>query len=181
MSGHRPRQGPMRRLFISLPVAAIIAAGAVAALQAGATASTAMLPHSDPGQAAAASQADPPGISFTTTMTSYTAISVTPGGLSPGDGYVLAGRVTRHGTADGLSTAQCTYTVTKGPVLRICTVDYALANGLILTSGYIDGPGKGAPVTLVIDGGTGAFKDARGYGNLQPTKTGSTVTLQLTS
>ena len=184
MSGHRPRRGPMRRLFISLPVAAIIAAGAVAALQTGATASTAMLPHSDsggPGQGAAASQADPPGISFTTTMTSYTAISVTPGGLSPGDGYVLAGRVTRHGTAAGLSTAQCTYTVTKGPVLRICTVDYALANGLILTSGYIDGAGKGAPVTLVIDGGTGAFKDARGYGNLQPTSTGSNVTLQLTS
>ena len=89
-------------------------------------------------------------------------------------------RVTRHGTADGLSTAQCTYTITKGLVLRICTVDYALANGLIVTSGYIDGPGKGAPVTLVVDGGTGAFKNARGYGHLQPTSTGSNVTLYLT-
>ena len=113
-------------------------------------------------------------------MISYTAIDVAPAGLSPGDEYVLAGRVTRHGTADGLSTAQCTYTITKGPVLRICTVDYALANGLIVTSGYIDGPGKGAPVTLVVDGGTGAFTNARGYGHLQPTSTGSNVTLYLT-
>jgi len=183
MSGHLPGRGPMRKLFISLPAAAVIAVGAVAALQTSATASTAV-PHPDPGgavpAAAAPTQGNPPDISFTTTMTSYTAIDVTPAGLSPGDGYVLAGRVTRHGTADGLSTAQCTYTVTKGPVLRICTVDYALANGLIVTSGYIDGPGKGAAVTLIVDGGTGAFKDARGYGTLQPTSTGSNVTLYLT-
>ena len=91
-----------------------------------------------------------------------------------------AGRVTRHGAADGLSTAQCTYTITKGPVLRLCTVDYALDNGLITTGGYIDGPGKSAPVTLVVNGGTGAFAGARGYGRLQPTSTGSTVTLYLT-
>lgn len=113
-------------------------------------------------------------------MTSCTAIDVAPAGLSPGDGYVLAGQVTRDGTADGLSTAQCTSTSTKGPVLRICTVDYALANGLIVTSGYIHGPGEGAPVTLVVDGGTGVFKNARGHGNLQPTSTGSNVTLYLT-
>lgn len=173
----------MRKLFASLSAAPIIAAGAVAAAQTGATASTAM-PLPDPGgagtAAAASSQGNPPDISFTTTMTSYTAIDVAPAGLSPGDEYVLAGRVTRHGTADGLSTAQCTYTITKGPVLRICTVDYALANGLIVTSGYIDGPGKGAPVTLAVDGGTGAFANARGYGHLQPTSTGSNVTLYLT-
>ena len=130
--------------------------------------------------AAASSRGNSPDISFTTKMTSYTAINVTPAGLSPGDGYVLAGQITRNGTADGLSTAQCTYTVTKGPVLRICTVDYALANGLIVTSGYIHGPGKDAPVTLVVDGGTGAFANARGYGYLQPTSTGSNVTLHLT-
>jgi hypothetical protein len=64
-------------------------------------------------------------------------------------------------------------------VLRVCTVDYALANGLIVTSGYINGPGKDAPVTLVIDGGTGAYAGARGYGTLQPTATGSNVTLHL--
>lgn len=173
----------MRKLFASLSAAAIVAACAVAAAQTSATASTAM-PLPDPGgagpAAAASSQGNPPDISFSTTMISYTAIDVAPGGLSPGDEYVLAGRVTRHGTADGLSTAQCTYTITKGLVLRICTVDYALANGLIVTSGYIDGPGKGAPVTLVVDGGTGAFKNARGYGHLQPTSTGSNVTLYLT-
>jgi hypothetical protein len=173
----------MRKLFASLSAAAIIAAGAVAAAQTGATASTAMLVP-DPGgpgpAAAASSQGNPPDISFSTTMISYTAIDVAPAGPSPGDEYVLAGRVTRHGTADGLSTAQCTYTITKGPVLRICTVDYALANGLIVTSGYIRGPGKGAPVTLVVDGGTGAFANARGYGHLQPTSTGSNVTLYLT-
>ena len=113
-------------------------------------------------------------------MISYQAIDVAPAGLSPGDGYVIAGRVSRTGAADGLSTAQCTYTVTKGPVLRICTVDYALNNGLTVTSGYINGSASGAPVTLVVDGGTGAFKDARGYGKLQPTSTGSDVTLYLT-
>ena len=113
-------------------------------------------------------------------MISYTPIDVAPAGLSPGDGYVLAGRITRHGEADGLSTAQCTYTITAGPVLRVCTVDYALDNGLIITSGYIDGPGKSAPVTLVVNGGTGTFAAVRGYGRLQPTSTGSTVTLYLT-
>ena len=173
----------MRKLFASLSAAAIIAAAAVAAAQTGATASTAMLVP-DPGgagpAAAASSQGNPPDISFSTTMISYTAIDVAPAGLSPGDEYVQAGRVTRHGTADGLSTAQCTYTITKGPVLRICTVDYALANGLIVTSGYIHGPGKSAPVTLAVDGGTGAFANARGSGHLQPTSTGSNVTLYLT-
>ena len=102
-------------------------------------------------------------------MISYTPVNVGAAELSPGDGYVLAGHVTRHGAADGLSTAQCTYTITKPPVLRVCTVDYALDNGLITTSGYIDGPGKSAPVTLVVNGGTGAFAGARGYGRLQPT------------
>lgn len=174
----------MRKLIVSLSAAAVMAAGAVAGLQEGAAASTAMFPQPDPGgvvqAASAVSQPGPPDISFTTTMISYTPIDVAPAGLSPGDGYVLAGRVTRYGAADGLSTAACTYTITKGPVLRVCTVDYALDNGLITTSGYIDGPGKSAPVTLVVTGGTGAFADARGYGRLQPTSTGSIVTLDLT-
>jgi hypothetical protein len=113
-------------------------------------------------------------------MISYTPVNVGAPGLSPGDGYVLAGHVTRHGAADGLSTAQCTYTITTGPVLRVCTVDYALHNGLITTSGYIDGPGKSTPVTLIVNGGTGAFAGARGYGQLQPTPAGSIVTLHLT-
>ena len=113
-------------------------------------------------------------------MISYQAIDVAPAGLSPGDGYVLAGRVRRNGAADGLSTAQCTYTVTSGPVLRVCTVDYALNNELIVASGYINGSATNAPVTLVVDGGTGAFKEARGYGQLEPTSTGSDVTLYLT-
>jgi hypothetical protein len=172
----------MRKLFVSLSGAAIIAAGAVAALQTGATASTAMFPIYGPGGVThTVSQENQPGISFTTTSISYTAINVVPGGLSPGDGYVLAGRVTRHGAVDGLSTAQCTYTITKDPVLRICTVDYALDNGLIATTGYIDGSAKGASVALVVDGGTGAFANARGYGHLQPTSTGSNVALYLTS
>jgi hypothetical protein len=173
----------MRRLIVSLSTAAIIAAGAVAGLQAAATASTAMLPYPDSGGVQATSttnQDNPPDISFTTTMISYTATDVAPAGLSPGDGYVLAGRITRYGAADGLSTAQCTYTITKGPVLRVCTVDYALDNGLIATTGYIDVPGKSAPVTLVVNGGTGTFAGARGYGRLQPTSTGSIVTLYLT-
>ena len=174
----------MRKLIVSLSAAAIMAAGAIAGLQGAATASTAMLPYHDSGggiqAAGAASQPNPHDISFTTTMISYTPIDVVPAGLSPGDGYVLAGRVTRYGAADGLSTAQCTYTITRGPVLRVCTVDYALGNGLIATSGYIDGPGKSAPVTLVVNGGTGAFADAHGYGRLQPTSTGSNVTLHLT-
>ena len=59
-------------------------------------------------------------------------------------------------------------------------MDYALDNGLIVTSGYINGPGQDAPVTLVIAGGTGAYAGAHGYGTLQPTATGSDVTLHLT-
>lgn len=173
----------MRRLIVSLSTAAIIAAGAVAGLQAAAAASTTTIPAAAGGggtqAAAAASRHNPPDLSFTTTMISYTPVTVGAAGLSPGDGYVLAGHVTRHGTADGLSTAQCTYTITTTPVLRVCTVDYALKNGLITTSGYIDGPGKSAPVTLVVNGGTGAFAGARGYGRLQPTPAGSTVTLHL--
>jgi hypothetical protein len=59
-------------------------------------------------------------------------------------------------------------------------VDYALHNGLIVTSGYINGPGQDAPVTLAVVGGTGAYVGARGYGTLQPTATGSNVKLHLT-
>jgi hypothetical protein len=174
----------MRKLTISLPAAAVIAAAAaVAALQTGASASStapAMLHGGSPNTVNSASSPHP-GLSFTTRMITYKAIDVPPVGLSAGDEYVLAGHVIRHGKADGLSTAQCTYTVTSGPVLRVCTVDYALDNGLIVTSGYINGSASSAPVTLVVDGGTGAYRNVRGYGTLQPTSTGSNVTLRLTS
>jgi hypothetical protein len=190
----------MRRHIAPLPAAAVIAVGVVAVLQTSASASTTTFvpPGSPARQAASAgtSQAtftqasqdaagiargrSPADLFLTTTMISYKAIDLPPAGLSPGDGYVLAGRVSRHGTADGLSTAHCTYTSTTGPVLRLCTVDYALANGLVVTSGYIHGPARGAPVTLVVDGGTGAYQNARGYGTLQPTSTGSNVALDLT-
>lgn len=172
----------MRRLIVTLSTAAIIAVGAVAGLQAAATASTTVIPnHSGGGvvQRTAAGPHNRPDLSFTTTMISYTPVNMGAAGLSPGDGYLLAGRITRHGAADGLSTAQCAYTITTAPVLRVCTVDYALDNGLIATSGYIDGPGQSAPVTLVVNGGTGAFAGAHGYGRLQPTPAGSTVTLSL--
>ena len=166
----------MRKLIVKLSAAAMIAVGAVAALQAGASASPLMpVPL---GGAAAPAPSDPV-LSFTTTMISYAPITVTPGKLAAGDGYVIASKITRHGAHDGLATAQCTFTDTKGPVLRVCTVDYALANGLIVTSGYINGPGQDAPVTLVIAGGTGAYAAARGYGTLQPTASGSDVTLHL--
>jgi len=165
----------MRKLTATLSAAAMIAAGAVAAMQVGASAGT--YSHSAPG-VAVASQADPV-LSFTTTMISYTPVGFTSGAPAAGDGYVIAGKVTRYGVPDGLSTAQCTFTDTHGPVLRVCTVDYALANGLIVTDGYINGPGQDAPVTLVIAGGTGAYADARGYGTLQPTAAGSNVTLHL--
>jgi hypothetical protein len=100
----------MRKLIIKVSAAAMIAAGAVTALQAGASA--APIPHSDDGAAAAAQaggrQSDP-SLSFTTTMTSYTPVGFTSGAPAAGDGYVIAGQVTRHGVRDGLSTAQCTF------------------------------------------------------------------------
>jgi hypothetical protein len=163
----------MRRFMVKLSATTMIAIGAVAALQAGASA------HATTPLDGGAAQTHV--VSFTTTMLSYAAVNVTKGGLAAGDGYVIAGRVSEYGGPGGLSTAQCTFTDTKGPVLRVCTVDYALGNGLIVTSGYINGPGQDAPVTLVIDGGTGAYAGARGYGMLQPTATGSNVTLHLTS
>lgn len=172
----------MRKIIISATAVAAMALGVVTALQAGVTAGTAgRVPLGSGNQAAVlTTQHDPPDISFTTHMIAYKLIDVAPHGLSPGDYYVLAGKVIRRGVADGLSTAQCTYTDTSGPVLRVCTVDYALANGLIVTSGYIDGSAPGHAVTLVVDGGTGAYRDVRGYGRLQPTPTGSDVTLNLT-
>jgi hypothetical protein len=162
----------MRKLIVKLSAAAMIAATGVAALQAGASA--AAYSHSAPG----ANAADPV-LSFTTTMLSYTPVGYTSGAPKAGDGYVIAGKVIRYGVPDGLSTAQCTFTDTAGPVLRLCTVDYALNNGLIVTDGYINGPGQSAPVTLVVVGGTGAYAGASGYGRLQPTATGSNVTLHL--
>lgn len=176
----------MRKLIVSLPATAVIAAAAVAGLQVGASAASATPGMPGPPQGSATStirsaSSPDPGLSFTTRMISYKAIDVAPAGLSAGDEYVLAGRVTRHSRPDGFSTAQCTYTITSGPVLRICTVDYALKNGLIITTGYIDGAASGAAVTLVVDGGTGAYRNARGYGKLQPTSTGSDVTLHLTT
>jgi hypothetical protein len=173
----------MRKLIVKLSAATMIAATAAAALQGAASARdipSSPILHPQTSQPAP-THADP-GLSFTTTMISYAPVSVAPGGLTAGDGYVIAGKVTRNGAADGLSTAQCTYTDTDtaSPVLRVCTVDYALDNGLIVTSGYINGPGKAAPVTLVITGGTGAYAGARGYGTLQPTQAGSNVTLHLT-
>lgn len=49
-----------------------------------------------------------------------------------------------------------------------------------MTSGYINGSAPGHAVTLVVAGGTGAYRNARGYGTLQPTPAGSDVTLYLT-
>ena len=112
-------------------------------------------------------------------MLSYTPVNVTPGGLAAGDGYVIAGRVSGHGARPGCPRPSAP-SPSPRPGLRICTVDYAPGNGLIVTSGYIDGPGKDAPVTLVVDGGTGAYAGAHGYGMLQPTASGSHVTLRLT-
>ncbi|HSR87034.1 MAG TPA: hypothetical protein VLM11_22870 [Streptosporangiaceae bacterium] len=133
----------------------------------------------DGGPAAVTAPAATDPFSFSTKMNSFAPIDMAPQGLSAGDGYVVAGLITRNGKSDGLATAQCTYTLTKGPVLRLCTVDYAFTNGLLVTSGFINGPAQGAPVALVVVGGTGAFVNVRGYGTLQPTSTGSDVTLQL--
>jgi hypothetical protein len=174
----------MRKLIVKLSAAAMIAASAVAALQAGASARdmpfTGMrLPQSGLAQTAAHHGPSDPVLSFTTTMISYAPVGFTSGAPKAGDGYVIAGKVSGYGAPHGLATAQCTYTDTHGPVLRVCTVDYALDNGLIVTDGYINAPGQGAPVTLVIAGGTGAYADAHGYGTLQPTATGSNVTLHL--
>jgi hypothetical protein len=171
----------MRKLIIKLSAAAMIAAGTVAAVQSGASAAAVYYPDLGAASVAPAASGADPVLSFSTTMLSYAPVGYTSGAPKAGDGYVIAGQVTLHGSPDGLSTAQCTFTDTRGPLLRVCTVDYALDNGLIVTSGYINGPGQAAPVTLVIAGGTGAYAGAHGYGTLQPTATGSNVTLHLTS
>ena len=118
----------MRKLIAALPAAAVIAVGAAAVLQTSASAATTtFLPPGSPASQATsagtsqatttrasqdaaimASRGSPADLFLTTTMISYKAIDVPPAGLSPGDGYVLAGHVSRHGMADGLSTAQCT-------------------------------------------------------------------------
>jgi hypothetical protein len=174
----RFQEDPMRKLTATLSAAAVITVGAVVGLQGGAQASPARTPGPH-GVASAVPAASQPDISFTTTMTSYTPVTVAPGGLKPGDGYVLSGRVHLHGKAVGLSTASCVYTTVKSPELRICSVDYTIGTALIATTGFIDSTNPGAAVTLVVEGGTGAFANDRGYGLLTPTNAGSHVTLYL--
>ena len=164
----------MRKITAALSAAAVIAAGAVVGLQGGAQASPGRTPSSH-----AAAPAVAPAISFTTTMASYTPVTVAPGALKPGDGYVLSGRVRLHGKTVGLSTASCVYTTVKSPELRICSIDYTIGAALIATTGFIDSTNPGAAVTLVVEGGTGAYADDRGYGILTPTNAGSNVILHL--
>jgi hypothetical protein len=179
------QEDPMRKLIVKLSAVAMIAASTVAALQVGASArdippiQTRFTHGSGVVQATAHRGPSDPALSFTTTMISYAPVGFTSGAPKAGDGYVIAGKVSGYSVPGGLSTAQCTFTDTHGPVLRVCTVDYALDNGLIVTDGYINGPGQDAPVTLVVAGGTGAYAGAHGYGTLQPTATGSNVTLHL--
>lgn len=113
-------------------------------------------------------------------MIAYKAIDVPRAVLSPGDYFVIAGQVIRNRPSRRAVHRSVHLHITKGPVLRLCNVDYALNNGLITTSGYIDGSAPGHAVTLVVTGGTGAYRAARGYGTLRPTPAGSDVTLQLT-
>jgi hypothetical protein len=169
----------MRKLIVKLSAAALVAAGTVAALQTGASAS---VPHSglDASSVAPAASTADPTLSFTTKMISFAPIGYTSGPPAAGDGYVIASKITYGGAPDGFATAYCTFTDSKGPLLRVCTVDYALGTGLIVTEGFINGPGADHPVTLVIVGGTGAYVGAEGYGTLTPTTPGSDVSLHLT-
>jgi hypothetical protein len=168
---HKPEEDLMRKFIVSLAAAGALGIGVVAALQAGAEASPA-------GHSSSASQDRSADLAFTTQMIARHAIDVPPPGLSAGDSFVIYGLVHRHGRLDGRSTASCVYTYTHGPVLLVCTVDYALTNGLIVTSAY---SAKGGAVDmLVVEGGNGAYANVRGFGTLQPTSTGSDVTLHLT-
>jgi hypothetical protein len=160
----------MRKSIISFAAVAVMATGAVCALPEGAFANKA--------QPAVADAATSHVLSFTTTMKSFQPIDVPPTGLSAGDGYVILGQPHSRGKVIGRATASCTFTYTKKPVIVVCTVDYALKNGIITTMGYSDTGGN--PLTLVVSGGTGAFANARGFGKLQPTSSGSHVTLHLT-
>jgi hypothetical protein len=160
----------MRKSIVSFAVIAVMATGAVSALQEGAFANMA--------QPAVRDAATGHVVSFTTTMKSFQPIDVPPTGLSAGDGYVILGQPHSRGKVIGRATASCTFTYTKKPVIVVCTVDYALRNGIITTMGYSDTGGN--PLTLVVSGGTGAFANARGFGKLQPTSSGSHVTLHLT-
>jgi hypothetical protein len=154
----------MRKSIVSLAVGAVLVTAAVSALQAGAFASQAK-------PAASASDV----FAFATTMKSYIPTSAPPQNLP---GFAIYGVAHRNGKVIGLSTASCTATHVKKPQLLLCTVDYSLSSGLITTTGYSNN--GGASVTLVVTGGTGAFREVRGYGKLQRTNTGSKVTLHLT-
>jgi hypothetical protein len=160
----------MRKSIVSLAAVAVMATGAASVLQGGAFAMKV--------QPALVDAATSHVLSFTTTMKSFQPIDLPPKGLSPGDGYVILGQPHKGGKVIGRATASCTFTYTKKPVILVCTVDYALNNGLIATMGYSDTGGM--PVTLVVTGGTGAFANVRGFGRLQPTSSGSQVRLYLT-
>ncbi len=150
----------MRKILSLITVGGLTVTLAVAGLQASSSASTA-------GR----------HLNFSTKMISFTPVDVGPRGLTAGDQYVISSHIVRNGERDGFTSASCIFTVTTGPVLRNCAINFALSRGLITTSGYVTG--DGSVVQLVVTGGTGIYTGASGYGQLRPTKPGSDVTLHL--
>jgi hypothetical protein len=116
-------------------------------------------------------------LTFSTKLISFNLVDVGPRGLSAGDQYVISSHIVRNGERDGLTSASCIFTVTTGPVLRNCSINFALSRGLITTSGYATG--DGSVVRLVVTGGTGIYTGVSGFGELRPTKPGSDVSLHL--
>jgi hypothetical protein len=100
--------------------------------------------------------------------TSQASIDLGSKGPSPGDEFVFAGDVFDHkgGTKLGRLAGYCT-TVSKTEVQ--CTVSTTLAGGELSSQGLFLSAQLfgGKTLSFPITGGTGIYRDARGYGTVQ--------------
>lgn len=127
--------------------------------------------------AASASGDDRRTLSFTNAFDSPPArFDLPPAGPSAGDEFVVASHVV-SGDVTGTTAATCQVVTLAGAGVRLCEVDFTLADGTITTRGLTDT--ALSSVRLVVTGGTGRYAGAQGSGTLSPTATGSDVTLRL--
>jgi hypothetical protein len=162
--------------MISRRVAASLAIVTTLGVGAGHTVATATTkqpaPSSRPGQAQAKATKT---VSFTAKRKTVQQIDLGPAGASAGDETLIAGDITK-GNVRGYTSADCV-AISKFHGIGLCEVDFLLKGGTIATRA--SSTSKSPVQVLAVVGGTGRYADAAGSGTLQPTATGSKVTLHL--
>jgi len=137
---------------------------------------TALLVGSAVSSASASNGDERRTISFTNAIDSFVPIDLGAPGPSAGDQFLVASHIA-SGDVTGTTAASCQVVTTAGPGVRLCEVDFRLADGVITTRGLTNT--AQLSVVLAVTGGTGRYAEARGSGTLTPTATGSVVMLRL--